>query len=50
MQSKGFFDAHPKMIVSHKRETRIHLWTLSLDAHRQGSQDALPWEHVAPRI
>ena len=40
--SKGCFDDHPKKKVSHKRETRVHLWTLSSDVHSQGSQDALP--------
>ena len=40
--SKECFDNHPKMKVSHKSEMRVRLWTLSSDAHSQGSQDALP--------
>ena len=32
--SKGCFDGHPKMKVSHKREKRVHLWTQSADKTR----------------
>ena len=40
--SKGCFNGHPKKKVSHKRESRVYLWTQSTDEHNQGSQDALP--------
>ena len=47
---QGVFDAYPKKMVSNKIEMRVHLWTLSSDAQNQGSQDALPWERIVPRI
>ena len=45
--SKGYFDSHPKMKVSHKRETRVRLWTQSADEDNWGNQDVIPLGHVA---
>ena len=43
------FDGHPMKKVSHRIKTTVRLWKLSSNAHNQGSQQTLPWEHVAPR-
>ena len=48
--SMGCFASHPIWKVSYKSETEARLWTQFGDAHNQGSQDALPVEHVVPRI
>ena len=45
--SRKCFDAHPKKKVSHKRETKVRLWTHSSDMDIRGNQDVIPLEHVA---
>ena len=44
------FDNHPMKKVSHKRKTRVRLWTQATDKDNRGSQETPYLECVVPRI
>ena len=43
------FGAHPMKKASHRKETKVHLWTRSSNVDKQGNQDVKPVEHVVSR-
>ena len=42
------FDDYPMKKMSHKRETKVHIWTYSVDEGNRGSQETPPSKRVVP--